>query len=252
MKKMCKLVSVIFVCLMLSASFVAAEEALTLEILLSKVQANQLKVIDMYAETTTKITSNLQLTTDNKTGSQTMTQKAKMWTKGTDKSKIEMISPTKQITITNGDQMAIINPETGQKVIQDLSKTKNPLGGNQSDQMNLQKAMEYFNLSLKKADAYYIITGVPKKENKFMGKMEFYIDSASWVPVKVLMYDAKNKLISQSTMEYKKIEIGKDSIWQLAKSVSNVNTPMGAMKVEMGFENIKVNEGVSDKEFEVK
>lgn len=244
----------VFVATVLIASSLCAAD-LSLDEVINNIQSNQGKIHNMYAETKTTIVSNMAIPGQESKGPQKMVQKSKMWTKG-EKSKIEMISPTKQITINDGKQMAIINPETGQKMVQDLSKVKNPLGASQGEAMSLDKAMEYFDLSLKDADAYYIITGVPKQKNKFMGKMEFYIDSAAWVPKKVLMYDAAGKLISQSTMEYKKIEIGKgedkDSIWQLVKSVSNVNTPMGKMDVEMVFENIKVNAGISDKEFEVK
>lgn len=221
---------------------------LSLEDIIGKIQSNQSRIKDMYAETTTKITSNFQLTTDNKSKTQTMVQKGKMWTKGSDKSKIEMLSPIKQITITSGDQMAIINPDTGQKMIQDLKKLKGQVpGGKGQGEMDLAKAMEYFNLSVAKKDEDYIITGVPKEANKFLGKMEFYVDSEKWVPVKILMYGPKDKLMSQSVIEYQEVS----GVWVPVKNVSNVNTPAGAMKVEMEFNNVKVNKGISDREFAI-
>lgn len=270
---LCLLVSMI---LCFSASFAAD---LTLDDLIQKIQTNQPKIKDMYAETTTKITSNLQLapskveglTTDNKSKTQTMVQNGRMWTKGNNMSKIEMLSPMRQITITNGDKMAIINSETGQKMVQDLKKLKGQVpGGKGQEGMNLEKAKEFFDLSVRKLDASklypdshigagdletYVIVGIPKQANKFLGKMEFYVDSEKWVPVKILMYGPKDKLMSQSEIEYQKFQgsssKGQEDIWIPVKNVSNVTTPMGAMKVEMEFENIKVNKGIKDEEFKI-
>lgn len=235
-------------CALLIAATMTFAADMSLDDLINKIQGNQKKIHDMYAETTTKITSNLQLTTDNKSKVQTMTQKGKMWTKGEDKSKIEMISPMKQITITNGDKMAIINSETGQKIVQDLKKMREKAGmGGSSNQMSLDKAKEFFDLSTSKKGDDYVITGIPKKENKFLGKMEFYVDPDKWVPVKILMYDARGKLMSQSVIEYQKVA----DVWVPVKNASNITTPAGAMKVEMEFANIKINKGIKDEEFRV-
>ncbi len=247
------------------ASAVFAEdtgkETISLDNLLVKIQVNQNKIVDMYAETTTKITSNLQLPTSSKSEPQTMVQKSKMWTKGHDKSKIEMISPTKQITIINGNKRAIIDPVTGQKMIQDLSKVQGPMSEGQGQKMDLEKAKEYFDLSVTRllspvaSQELYVVTGVPKKSNKFLTKMEFYIDPERWLPQTILMYGPNNKLLNRSEMTYKQFEIGKDEekdhVWLPIKTTSLVNTPMGRMEVEMVFEKIKVNEGIKDSEFKI-
>lgn len=47
------------------------------------------------------------------------------------------------------------------------------------------------------------------------------------------------------------LRIGSMRMHEIEKNISNVNTPMGKMEVEMGFENIKVNEGIQDKEFNI-
>ncbi|MFC1540440.1 outer membrane lipoprotein carrier protein LolA [Candidatus Margulisiibacteriota bacterium] len=227
---------------------ILSPEELSLKDILEKTQANQKKIKDMYAETTTTITSSMAMPGSTQKGPQTMVQKGKMWTKGEDKSKVEMISPMRQITITNGDQMAIINPETGQKLVQDLAKLREKQGGmaQSSKQMDLEKAMEYFDLSVEQTEkGGYIITGVPREDNKFLSRMEFHIDSVRWVPVKILMYGAEGKLMSRSELEYKEIS----GIWMPVRNVSDVNSPMGKMSVEMIFENIKVNEGIEDSEF---
>ena len=249
----------------LCAIFVAANMVfaadMSLDDLINKIQGNQKKIKDMYAETTTKITSNLQLTTDNKSKVQTMTQKGKMWTKGEDKSKIEMLSPMKQVTITNGDKMAIINSDTGQKMIQDLKKMREKSGmGDSSKQMSLEKAKDFFNLSTTKKGDDYVITGIPRQQSKFLGKMEFYVDSEKWVPVKILMYDAKGKVMSQSVIEYQKILIPyseapsmarSEGVWVPVKNRSNVVTPAGKMEIEMVFSNVKINQGMNDREFKI-
>ena len=254
--KIFRLFACLSVSLLISLSSLALAGDLSLDDLVNKLQANQSKIHDMYAETTTQITSNFQSQTSKLSGPQTMVQKGRMWTKGKDKTKVEMISPMKQIIITNGDQMMMINPETGQKVIQDLKKLRESQGmAESSKQMNLEKAKEFFDLSVQKLDASkpgdldtYVITGVPKKENKFLGKMELYIDTARWVPVKIYMYDSKGKLMSRSEIEYQK---GDGGIWAPSKNVSNITTPMGKMDVTMEFNNIKINKGISDNEFKI-
>lgn len=217
--------------------------------LINKIQSNQSKLNDMYAETTTAITSNMAMPGQESKGPQKMVQTGKMWTKGEDKSKVEVLSPMKQITITNGNKIAIINSETGQKVIQDLKKIKGQgMGGmGDSGKMRWDKAKEFFDFSVTQKDDLYVITGIPKKENKLLGKMEIYVDNINWIPIKILIYDVKGKLMSQSEIEYKDIS----GVYVQVRSISNVTTPMGKMKVEMEFENIKINKGIKDSEFDI-
>ena len=229
----------------LTANSFAAD--LTLEDLMAKAQANQKQIKDMYAETETTMVSNMTMPGQASKGPQKMVQTGKMWTKGSDKSKIEMLSPTRQTTIRNGDKMAIINPETGQTMVQDLSKLKGPMAGQKAD-MTLEKALEYFNLSVKKSVSHYIVVGIPKENNKFMSKMEFYIEAERWLATKILMYGGDGKPLSQSTIEYEKIS----DVWVPIKNVSSVNTPMGKMDIEMVYKNIKVNEGIKDEVFKIK
>lgn len=240
---------VLFLVIVCGSASLASD--ITLDDVINNLQANQAKIKDMYAETATTITSNMAMPGQEARGPQKMIQKAKMWTKGQDKSKIEMLSPMRQTTITNGDQMAIINPDNGQKVVQDLKKMREKSGmPGSSGQMSMEKAKEFFDLSVKQVDASvetFIITGVPKKANKFLGKMEFYVDGERWVPTKILMYDAKGKSISQSVLEYQEIS----DVWMPVRNISNITTPMGAMKVEMEFDKTKVNQGIKDSEFKI-
>jgi outer membrane lipoprotein-sorting protein len=226
---------------------VAKEAKTNLKNIIDKIRVNQSKINDMYAETTSTITSNVAI---EKGVPKKMVQKGKMWTKGKDKSKIEMTSPMRQITIINGDKMAVINPDTGKKRIKDLKKE----GSLQpSRDMNLEKAMEYFDLSASKSESgEHVITGIPKITNKFIGKMEFYIDQLRWVPVKILMYNPSGKLLSQSKIEYNQVKTGDGKkVWAPVKNNSTVNTPVGEMGMVTEFGNIKINEGVGDGEFNV-
>jgi len=232
---------------LLTVSFASAAD-LTLEDLMAKAQANQKQIKDMYAETETTMISNMTMPGQASKGPQKMVQTGKMWTKGSDKSKIEMLSPTKQTTIRNGDKMAIINPETGQKMVQDLSKIKGQGSrGMGQEGMSLEKAMEYFSLSVKRDGDNYVVVGVPRDNNKFMSKMEFYIEAERWLATKILMYGGDGKLLSQSTIEYEKIS----DVWVPVKNVSNVNTPMGKMNVEMVYKNVRVNQGIKDSVFRI-
>src|SRR3989338_5506652 len=214
-----------FAAICLSASLAAP---LSLNEVIKNLQSNQSKIKDMYAETKTTITSNMVMPGQETKGPQKMVQKGKM--------------------VTKGDKMAIINPETGQKMVQDLKRLKGQgTGGKGQESMSLEKAKEFFDLSVAEKDGGYVITGVPKKDNKFLGKMQFFVDPTKWVPVKIVMYDAKGKPMSQSEIEYKKVS----DIWVPEKNKSLVTTPMGKMEVEMEFSNIKVNKGISDGEFKV-
>ena len=50
--------------------------------------------------------------------------------------------------------------------------------------MSLEKAKEYFDLSVSEKGDDYVIVGVPKETNKFLGKMEIEMD---YMNVKVNM-----------------------------------------------------------------
>lgn len=230
------------------ATFAFAAD-LRLEDVIKNIQSNQTKLKDVYMESTTTVTSNISMPGARSKGPQKMVQKAKMWSKGENKGRLETISPMKQTTITNGDKMVMINEETGQKVVQDLKKMrqKNDLPEQQTNGVSLEKLKQYFNLSVRKQDNFYVITGVPRQTNKLISKLEFYVDTDKWVPAKILMYNQKGALMSQSDIEYQKIS----DIWVPVRNVSNMSTPGGEMKVVIEFSNIRVNKGIGDEEFKV-
>jgi outer membrane lipoprotein-sorting protein len=117
-----------------------------------------------------------------------------------------------------------------------------------SSPMDQTQALDYFNLTLKKEDKKSaVIEGKPKKPNKFIDKVEFVIDTERNLPVEVKIFNAKGSQISGSKLEYKRIK----NIWVLSRNNAQVVSPQGNMEVEMDFSNIKINEGISDKEFKI-
>jgi outer membrane lipoprotein-sorting protein len=236
---------VIAILIIVSLSAQAAD--MTVDDIITNLQANQTKIHDLYAETTTTMTSNMTLPGQESKGPQKMVQTARTWTKGQDKSKIEQLTPTRQITITNGDQMAIIDPESGQKVVQDLKKLRTQTGGLAGGQMSLAKAKEAFTFTVSRNDTGYLVTGVPKKANQFFGKMEIAIDSDKWVPVRITMYDMRSKPISRSDLEYQEIA----GAWVPLSNKSLTITPMGQMDIQMDYEKVKVNSGLKDELFKI-
>lgn len=217
---------------------VSASNAITIEELFTKLQGNQGKIRDMQADITTKMTSSMK-------GMQGMEQKGHIWTKGNDKSKMEIYSPMKQTTITNGDQMAVIMPDTGQKHIQDLSKTPN--AQNNSPQMNLEKAKEKFDFSVKQQSGGYLITGYPKDNNKFMGKMEIFVDYSKMAPTNIKMFNPSGQLMNETKIEYQNVS----GVYVVYKNTSKVNLPNGKMDMVMTYSNVKVNQGISDSVFDI-
>jgi len=227
------------------SSVASAKGDLSLQDIIQNIQSNQSQIKDLYAETTTTITSNMALPGAKDKGPQAMVQKGRMWTKGRDKSKIEIISPTRQTTITNGDKITIINPDSGQTFTQDLSKMREQAGIPKGGSMDLSKALDSFYMSIEQREDQYVLIGKPKQPNKFLGKMEFYIDVNRWLPVKILIYTPTDKIMNITEMDYKEIS----GIWITVETSSTAITPMGAIKTQMVLENIKINQGISDSEF---
>ena len=227
--------------------------ALSTEAIIAKIKAVQALIKDMQADTKTTVTSNLSMPGQAQKGPQTMVQTGHIWTKGQNMSKVEITTPMRQITITNGDIMTIISPDTGRKMTQDMSK----MPGFQRQGADVTKVLDYFGLTVTtqqgqtgEADTY-IISGTPKGTNQFLGRMDFFIDASRYVPVRIAMYNPKGALMSLTEMEYTGIEVSTgESIWVPSKIKSTVTSQMGNMNTEMVYENIKVNEGIKDSVFE--
>lgn len=241
-----KLVCFIGFCVLLACCVSFAAMDPKIDGIIKSIRDNQGKIKDMSAKIITVIKSDAK-------EKRTMEQVGSLMTKGEDKSRMEMTAPVNQITITNKDKIAVINPQTGQKFVQDLKKLRKDAGQDaiSSSPTDQTKILDYFNLSIEEKgfiNKSYVIIGVPKKKNQFMGEMKFYVDGGRNVPTKIEVYDAKDKLISVSDIEYKKIK----DIWVISKNSSWITVPGGKMTVEMRFEDLKINEGIPDKVFEIK
>jgi len=225
------------------------------EAVIAKMKETQAMIKDLQADTKTTITSNIAMPGQPSKGPQTMTQTGHIWQKGRDKSKVEITSPMKQITITNGNIMTIISPDTGQKFSQDLSKGL----GTRGQGLDQTKALDYFDLTVKKSEGatgeadIYVISGTPKAANQFLGRMDFMIDAEKYIPLRIAMYTPKGALMSLSEMEYEPVAISSTKTAYVAKKIKSIVTmQMGSVNTEMVYENIKVNEGISDSVFEAK
>jgi len=224
-----------------------AFSAVKVEDLVAKIRATQDKIQDMEADVATKMTSTMK-------DSKPVVQRAHLWVKGKGMAKMEMTYPQKQTTITDGTRMAVINPETGQKYVQDLKgQEKMAPGVGEGSPIDQTKVFDYFDLKVEEKKGFfggvkeYIITGTPKEPNKFLGKMVFFIDGKDYIPQKIEIYNPKGTRISTTTLQYKQVS----GVFAPEKNVSVVSLPGGEMKVEMEFMDIKVNKGIPDSVFNI-
>ena len=114
-----KIIIGLLICLLIGFCAFAVDSGV--EDILMKVSTNQSMIKDMSADITTVIKSDLK-------GKMEREQSGKIWIKGEDKTKIEMLKPVKQVTITSGDKMMMQDPQTGQKMVRDLKKMRQETG----------------------------------------------------------------------------------------------------------------------------
>ena len=231
----------LFFAFLFSTSLSSFSEDIKLEDLLTKLQANRSKIVDIYSEMTTTMTGSGKMAMGASN-----TQKARMWTKGEDKSKIEMLEPMKQTTIINGDKMIMIDGSTGQKIVKDLSADKSSGASYNQGKIDFEKMKSLFDLSLRTEGNYYVVV-CDAKQKSFLGKMEIYIDREKSLSSKILVYDKNNKLLNQTDIEYSEIS----NLFVPVKMISSVDSPMGKMKTEVNYSNIKVNQGIEDSVFKI-
>ena len=219
--------SYLFLLLFVSSFSFASD--LFLKDLVSNLKANQDKIKDMYCEMNTTIRQG--------TGSP-MTQSAKMWTKGEDKSTMEMLTPVKQTVIRNGDKFVTIDTR-GQKTVNDI-KDASMRNASRNSNIDIEKFKETFDLKVKATDDGYIIEGTPKEKTQFLGKMEIYVDGKNWVSTKILIYDSHDKVITQTQIDYKEIS----GVLVPVKSLTESKMMGMNMTIEVKFEDVKVNQGI--------
>ncbi|OGC05445.1 hypothetical protein A2230_07085 [candidate division WOR-1 bacterium RIFOXYA2_FULL_36_21] len=230
---------VIFSLLFLFFSPVSFAADLSIEAIASNLQANQSKIKDMYCEMNTTI----------KQGSGApMMLIGKMWRKGEDKSRMEMIIPMEQTVIRNGNKSVTINSTSGRKTVNVINNSAMRDLVSQS-KFDIEFFKETFDLKVKAIDGdyIYIIEGTPKEKSEVLGKTEIYVDGKNWVSTKILIYDSHDKVMTQTQIEYQEIS----GAFVPVKSVTESKAMGMNMTIEVDFENVKVNQGISDGKFEI-
>jgi len=237
-----KILSALFILLFASALYAID---LTPAEIVKNIKVNQQKVQDMSAKISTVIKSEK----DKKS----MEQKGLIIVKGKDKSRMEILSPIKQITITNGDSLTIINPETGKKIAYDLKVLRKKSGDPNLGKSPLDQGKLFDDLDLTVEEKgffrkQYVLTGTAKKNNPFMGKVKFYVDQDKFVPTKFEVYGAGDKLVTVTELDHKQI----NDVWIMTKSHSKVDVPSGKIDIEVKLDDVKVNKGIDDSLFSIK
>lgn len=227
----------------------------TVNDVLNKMQQNIAGMNDMKAEIIT--------TTYMGTQMGTMTQKMNYYFKKPDKIKIETLVPMKQTMIIVGENMTMKTAD-GKISTMNLKQMMGGMGMNQqyfgTDMVSMLKT---YNITLNetladKTNNIYVLNLVPKGDtlssspmSAYMpSKMEMHIDYTKGITVKTKIYGKDDALMAITEVkESKQIE----SVWLPVITESTAFLPTGQqVKSEMRFENVQVNVGIGDGEFEIR
>jgi len=220
----------------------ALADNLTIPQLLERIKQNESKVKDMKATMTTTIYGGPQ-------GSKPMVQKGTIWSKAPDKYKVELSTPFRQITITRGDKMKVIQPDSGQSFVQDLSKLEGYSGLPQRGQaLEPSKIMEKLDLKIaSQSSQEVVLEGTPKEGKETMGKLHIALDGERLIPTRVVLFNKEGKPMTESTLSYKQV----GNAWIPHRNRSTVSLPSGTLVVEMTLDDIAVNQGILDSVFDI-
>lgn len=243
---------------------------ITVQDITNKMQENISGMEDMKAEITT--------TTYMGTEMGTMTQMMKYYFKKPDKVKIEIISPVRQTMLIIGDNM-VIQAADGSVSTMNIKQMMGGAGANQQNfGTDMTKMFESYDTTINdtlsdKANKKYMLKLTPKKtfqtvsqENVGMPeKTEITVDYDKGIIIKNRIYSKDNKLMAEmETKKTRKIKVQADSskqpgqkkekeIWMPEVMESTVFLSTGqAVKSGIKIENLQINEGIPDKEFEFK
>ncbi|TES93517.1 MAG: hypothetical protein E3J87_02170 [Candidatus Cloacimonadota bacterium] len=248
------------VVLLISFAFVSKSSAVTIDEIIKRLEENQGKIKDLEADVVMEV---------NNVAGMITAQELKVWSKGDDKTKIEIVHsdafeddsltffPT--TVIINGSKMSIGQRGKTQQVIdieeiQDKGKVDKryepmeqfTLG------MGLLKGMGDFlrksEVSIVKEEGNKItLSIIPEETNLLMQKINMVVDMGRGVITQQKMYS--NMGINFCRMEYEK----KDEIWILRKfTMTNSFGQMGTSTVKVEYKNIQLNKGIENVMFEIK
>ncbi len=225
----------------------------TVDDILNKMQQNIAGMNDMKAEIMTTAYMGGQLNT--------MTQRMNYYFKKPDKVKMETLTPIKQIMIIIGDKMTMKTAD-GKITTINLSQM---LGMDPSQQYfgpDITKMLKNFDVTLNeslsdKVNNIYVIEFVQKQTTTNTSpvgtfgmpfKTQMFIDYTKGITIKQKIYGKDNVLIAITEVkDTRQIE----SVWLPIITESTAFLPNGQqVKSEMRFENVQVNVGIGDGEFE--
>ena len=173
------------------------------------------------------------------------TQTMRLWMKGKDK--ITMEYGGNKIII-NGDKMLMDTPQGERVINRDTQGAENPAPPG----VDLQKrAGDFFKENNAKVVSQRrdkaVIEIIPKDKNPMMNRIRMVIDTERGLITEQRMYS--NYGTTKMEMKYKKI----GDAWVLSEIEMVVPTPQGrAGRMKVEYKNIRINQGISDKFFEIK
>ncbi len=234
--------------------FSTLASAVTVNDIIQKLEKNADKVKDMQADVEIKITFEGKGTSPEMNRTQVM----KLYTKGKDKMRMEMQTPTEQTIIMNKSKMLMEYSDPmstkGEKTRQIIDRDSMPnLQSMSTPTVDLNTT---FADMLKKSDTKIISSSgdfctfsvIPENAGPLMQKVELTIDSKKGIITKQKMFS--NLGVSVMNMQYQKV----GDIWILSQI--NMTSPVGAtgekMKMVSTYKNIKINKGVSESKFIIK
>jgi len=193
----------------------------------------------------------------------TMTQKMNYYFKKPDKIKIEILTPVKQTMVIIGENMTIKTVD-GKISTMNLKQMMGGMGMNQQYfGADMTSMLKNYNITLDetlsdKINNIYTMTLVPKEvsqSSSTMGafiplKIEIFVDYNKGIIIKQKIYSKGNTPMAITEVkDTRQIE----GIWFPIITQSTTFLPNNQqMQSEMRFENVQVNTGIGDGEFETK
>jgi len=222
--------------------------------ILNKMQENLAKMNDMKAEIVTTAYMGAQLNT--------MTQKMKYTFKKPDKYKIETSTPVPQTILIIGETMTMKTAD-GKISTMNLKQLPGMSSNQQYFGVDITKMFNNYNVTLNetlsdRVNNIYVLELIPKDISQSTSQMgafmpsriEMFVDYNKGVIIKQQIYSKGNTLMAITEVkDTRQIE----GTWIPISTESTAFLPTGQqVKSEMRFENVQVNMGIMDGEFEIK
>ncbi len=231
----------LFLCLSIAfvtASF--AEQVLTVDEVLAKLQAQQNSIMDFSADFTT-----LAQTQNDK---ESINIVGKIWSKQPSMDKVCFDSPFPGTTIKNGNKQVLINSSGEKFDVPPKSGAENQLKANEFGGLKYDHFKDYYVmriLSIKK-DGTINLSCVAKTSDSLCGKPDYMIDTNLSVVKEIIEYDKTGKFLMKTSNSFSKI----NGVLASVKCVIKYSDPNPTI-IETKYSNIKINQGISDEEFAI-